>query len=309
MWNFLVATAVFGDARGLRPWPGVPRAFGGSFHRYAGQASVDATPPVCRVSAGRALISPARTCRFRRFLAERHASDLRRDKKPRHRPSLYLVHFPIVRSFCLPRLVADCKTPFVASDMDGAFPRLVQPRPVAARLLLTQGSRSGHHRLIQDSYHSRWGDITVSGERLTIPYRHYDQAESSAIADDPVLAAWMTRCHDGRVREEALRALLAHRHEGWHPPFVIQLLGEYVIEICELIAEYMRDVLPRDPLAVLSYRSFWLANPSFVGLTRARVASYWAAYHWRSSTKLGYPGRAALDSLGTLVGEELPHDN
>lgn len=223
--------------------------------------------------------------------------------------SHYLVHFPTVCSSRLPRLVADCKTPVVTSDIDGAFPGAVQPRPEAARLLLTPGSRSGHHRLIQDSYHRRWGDITVSGERLTIPYRHYDQAESADITDDPVLAAWMTRGHDGRVREEALRALLAHRHEEWHPPFVIQLLGEYVVESCEVIAEYVRDVLPRDPLAVSSYRSFWLASPSFVCLTRARVASYWAAYHWRSSTKLGYPGRAALDGLGTLVGEELPHDN
>ena len=149
-----------------------------------------------------------------------------------------------------------------------AFPRSVQTRAVNARRRVSPGSHTGDLRLIQDSYRKRWGDITVSGERLTIPYRHYDQVSSAAITDDPVLAAWMTRGHDGRVREEALRALLAHPHEEWHPPFVIQLLGEYVIEICDVIAEFLTDRLPREPDAVLTYRSFWRANPRFVALTR-----------------------------------------
>lgn len=190
----------------------------------------------------------------------------------------------------------------------GAFPRAVQTRAVAAGRLVTPGSLPVSHSLIQGSDRGRWGDISVSGERVLIPYRHYDQANSAAITDDPVIAAWMTRGHDGWVREEALRALLAHRHEEWHPPFVIQLLGEYVIDLCEVVAEFVRDELPRDPVAILSYRSFWLANPNFVALTRARVASYWAVYHWRSSTKLGYPGRSALDSLEALAGEEFGDD-
>jgi hypothetical protein len=188
----------------------------------------------------------------------------------------------------------------VASDLNSSFPSTVHAEVVKASGLIAAGSRPGSTRLIQDSYVARWGDVTVSGEKLLIPYRHYDAADVPSFNSHSVLAAWMTRAHDGHVRELAVRSLLSHPTKLWHPPYVIQLLGEYVVEICEVISDYVMRVLPLDPVAANAYQSFWVANPQFITLTRSRAASYWAAYHWRSSPWLSYPGRSALDSIERL---------
>jgi hypothetical protein len=44
----------------------------------------------------------------------------------------------------------------------------------------------------------------------------------------------LTRHHDGLVREEHLTRIISHNHI-WIPPFVVQLAGEYVIEILHVM--------------------------------------------------------------------------
>ena len=62
-----------------------------------------------------------------------------------------------------------------------------------------------------------------------------------------ILSSLYTRHHDGFVRERHLRQLLGV-DEPWLPPFVIRLLGEYVVEICELIADRV-GAMPRETYA------------------------------------------------------------
>lgn len=45
-----------------------------------------------------------------------------------------------------------------------------------------------------------------------------------------VLDCLFTKHHDGYVREKYLRAVI-NAQFAWVPPFVIQLLGEYVVQI------------------------------------------------------------------------------
>lgn len=189
----------------------------------------------------------------------------------------------------------------MASDLHGAFPSTAHAEVVNASGLITAGSWPRSPRLIQDSYVARWGEVKVSGEKLLIPYRQYDSADLSSFDAHPVVAAWMSRSHDGHVREAAVRSLLSSPATAWHPPYVIQLLGEYVVEICQAISDYVMRDLPLDPVAAHAYQSFWVANPRFIALTRSRAASYWAAYHRRSSPWASYPGRSALDSIDGLV--------
>ena len=188
-----------------------------------------------------------------------------------------------------------------AWDMHTAFPAHLEARVTTAGRLLTPGSYQGDRRLIQDSYAQRWGDVMVSGEKLLIPYRHYDTASSSSIGADQVLAAWMTRSNDGRPRQRALESLLAGPPTEWQPAYVIQLLGEYVIEICEVIADHVDEMLPRDSVAREAYRGFSAANPRFIALTRARCASYFNAYHYRVTTWAEHPGRRALDAIELMA--------
>lgn len=66
---------------------------------------------------------------------------------------------------------------------------------------------------------------------------------------------------------------ILRRNDEWIPPFVIQLAGEYVIEILYAIRDALQD-LDSD-----LYRAFLMANPSFFTLTKQRVISYWSCYH------------------------------
>jgi len=76
-------------------------------------------------------------------------------------------------------------------------------------------------------------------------------------------------------------------------PFVVQLLGEYVAEIAEVIEAHLGG------LSRHLYAEFFRENPSFVALTQTRAMSYWNCYyrfpwhdrHWRRATR-GVSGAA-----------------
>lgn len=157
-------------------------------------------------------------------------------------------------------------------------------------------------RLIQDSYERRWGRVVVDGAEVKIPYRHYQ--DPTAPVDDPgaelVRQAWLTRSSNGHVRQEAVQALIS-APGSWQVPFVLQLCGEYVIEIGQGIAEYASGSLARDPTMLDAYRRFWRDNPEFVALTYARAASYWDAYYRRTLTLSEYPPHCAMVQIENLV--------
>ena len=157
-------------------------------------------------------------------------------------------------------------------------------------------------RLIQDSYERRWGRVTVDGDEVKIPYRHYQ--DPTAPAADPnaelVRQAWLTRSSNGQTRQQAVRALL-RAPASWHVPYVLQLCGEYVIEIGHDIAQYVSGSLQRDPSMLDAYQRFWRGNPDFVALTYARATSYWDAYYRRTLALNEYPPHVAMVQVETLV--------
>lgn len=103
-----------------------------------------------------------------------------------------------------------------------------------------------------------------------------------------------TRHSDGRVREACLREVLGV-DEPWVAPFVVLLLGEYVVEIVEAIAV----ALPSLNTAHLG--SFVQQNPAFMATTRRRATSYWNCYYRGRSPKLAdYPAIRVLDALARL---------
>jgi len=119
--------------------------------------------------------------------------------------------------------------------------------------------------------------LKVGGETLAIPTRVYYVPErvAQAIAapgTDGLIALCLgTRHHDGFLRERCLRRLLDERRD-WIVPFVVQLVGEYVAEIVQLI----EDALPR--LDAPAYGRFLLENPRYFATTERRVVSYGYAY-------------------------------
>jgi hypothetical protein len=141
------------------------------------------------------------------------------------------------------------------------------------------------------------GLIQFQGEELRIPYRIYvaiDPAErvvqSLSEPQRTIIGCLFSRHHNGYVRERFARQIVGSE-EPWVPAFVLQLAGEYVIEIIDVIAASLGAICND------RYYDFAAGNPGFVALTKRRIISYWACYY-RNIRFRDYPGFKVLDALG-----------
>ncbi|UMR28994.1 hypothetical protein MJ904_18070 [Massilia sp. MB5] len=120
--------------------------------------------------------------------------------------------------------------------------------------------------------------VYLDGETLVIPGRVYYRAENLltlAVNSQPSQAMALclgTRHADGHVREACLRHLLT-QSENWIAPYVIQLVGEYVIEVLQVIEQ----ALPQLDQSI--YARYLAQNPGHFATTARRVRSYWYCYY------------------------------
>ena len=148
--------------------------------------------------------------------------------------------------------------------------------------------------------------VLVGGERLVIPYRVradaalLDRAGTHESVQRDILSCIFSRHYDGRVRERALRQFVRSA-EDWAVPFVLQLVGEYVIEIHRVIQE----ALPF--LNNSQYAAFLRANPEIYERTRQRAVSYWSCYY-RSGfpAGTGYPAFEVLTQFDNFLENRAP---
>jgi hypothetical protein len=155
-------------------------------------------------------------------------------------------------------------------------------------ILAAAGGTSGHSI----------GPVQVEGEWLNIPFRIYESevlphaANILPEANRAIVACLYTRHQDGFVREREVLKILPV-DEPWVVPFVVQLAGEYVVQIIEHMCENV-DLMPLD-----RYRQFAADNPAFIDLTKARAISYWDCYYRREFPQFGdYPAFQFLNALG-----------
>ena len=152
--------------------------------------------------------------------------------------------------------------------------------------------------LPQPSWNTETFSVCVSGETLSIPYRIY---HDPALIDrtclttrqGELLDCLLTRHHNGFIREEHLAVIICANNE-WIPPFVVQLVGEYVVEILQVVSRNLDHLDP--PL----YRRFLRANPKFFALTKQRVISYWDCYY-RWQRRADYVGFQIMTFMEHLV--------
>lgn len=149
------------------------------------------------------------------------------------------------------------------------------------------------------------GDVVVGGEQVFISMRMgarvLENARNVLAPEEHLLLdALMTRHHDGFVRQRHLRNLL--RAPRVHTaPFVVQLLGEYVVEIVEDIEEGTREV------DATPYAAFLRENPAFLRLTGDRVVSYWDCYHRdRYPRREDYVGWKVLERMRRWASTPAP---
>ncbi|HWH10774.1 MAG TPA: hypothetical protein VG165_06570 [Solirubrobacteraceae bacterium] len=142
---------------------------------------------------------------------------------------------------------------------------------------------------------------TVSGEQLAFARRIYNPEpprrliEALSPTQRLIAHCAYSRHHDGHVRQRSCERIVRSA-EAWVPPYVVQLVGEYVVEIIETIrAELHLDDGPA-PLNVV-YGTFVAGNPELLELTRRRAVSYWDCYHRSRYSRDAYPAVAVLASL------------
>lgn len=117
--------------------------------------------------------------------------------------------------------------------------------------------------------------VTLGSEPLVIPYRLYLPASCDAPLTPTqrlLHACLLTRHPDGHVRQQYLQRIITVQ-QPWVVPFVLQLCGEYVMELLEVCEAHLPALAPH------LYGDFIRDNPAYFDTLRARMISYWDCYH------------------------------
>lgn len=140
--------------------------------------------------------------------------------------------------------------------------------------------------------------VRVRHEEVLIPCRIYHDPSQikprNSSTQALIAACLLSRHYDGFVRQRYLKKIIESR-EDWVPPFVIQLSGEYVVEIIAVIHTNLQR------LDRTQYRTFLQTNSEFLAKTAQRVRSYWDCYYRHRYTWEGYPGNQIMAFFAKLV--------
>lgn len=133
-------------------------------------------------------------------------------------------------------------------------------------------------------------EVNWQGSKIIFMNRYYDEVTKSEAQTATLLEklSLYTRHHNGYIREIAIISLM-QKFPNESVPFIVQLLGEYVIEIHLRITE-----------EITSEQRIWIheflkENPRFAQTIRSRVASYWDCYYkWQYLKLKDYPAYRLL---------------
>jgi len=139
---------------------------------------------------------------------------------------------------------------------------------------------NGETRKLENLIHPAMLTIQQDSELLKIPYRLYfnepDTEKESKLSDTQktILNCIYLKHHNGYLRQRRLEKLI-DKSEYWITPYTIQLLGEYVFEILEVLDRHINDK------NIDNYKRFVKENPKYFQQTESRMISYWNAYYRR----------------------------
>ncbi|WP_162304998.1 hypothetical protein [Sphingobacterium olei] len=156
----------------------------------------------------------------------------------------------------------------------------------------------GQIHKVENLIHPNTQTVKLEGELLTVPCRVYfnePEIEKEMTLTDrqkTILNCIFLRHHNGYIRQNRLEKIV--NNEYWITPFTFQLLGEYVVEILNVLDEQLDD----DKLE--NYKRFAIENPKYYQQTENRMISYWNEYYKRKFPKLkNYVGRIIFDQIKT----------
>jgi hypothetical protein len=147
-----------------------------------------------------------------------------------------------------------------------AFPKFLT---VEVSSLLNKVSLKSEYQ-ISDTF-----EVVINSEKLEIPCRiYFEEPNEKQLTETEllILNCLFTRHHDGFVRQQRLEKVLLS-NEYWITPFIMRLLGEYLIEILDVIEKNLSDEW------VDNLTCFIEENNSFFETTKRRINSYWNCYY------------------------------
>jgi hypothetical protein len=153
-----------------------------------------------------------------------------------------------------------------------------------------------------ETWKGRGGSVRIDGEAVQTVGRIYNPVletiPAGALPPEraQLLACLYSRHANGFVRERQLPSIF-DTEATWTPLFVLQLLGEYVVEIAAAIDQHLARL---DRSAFIAFRD---TNPDFVALTCERVVSYWRCY-FASTRLVDHPPHRVMASLDLWTGRE-----
>ncbi len=139
--------------------------------------------------------------------------------------------------------------------------------------------------------HTSYEEIRINNCYIRLPARvYFDELGPNQLAalnerEYKVLCCYFTRHHNGYIREKYLRQLLSHTYlYDWELPFICALIGEYVVEILDVIYENWNFINKS------GMNSFIEDNPKYITTIEGRIASYWGEYYMSGYPKKEYVG-------------------
>ncbi|MFF0066111.1 hypothetical protein ACFYRC_32135 [Streptomyces sp. NPDC005279] len=152
--------------------------------------------------------------------------------------------------------------------------------------------------------------VEVQSETVTIPSRIYHDEPDAGVESSltgtqrALLHCLYTRHCDGRVRQRHLEQIVG-LGQPWIAPFVVQLAGEYVLEILEAICRELPGLGVAGSAQRALYGEFIAQNPAFFARTERRVVSYWACYYrWKYPVFGAYPGSDLVEGFRAAASEQ-----
>jgi hypothetical protein len=202
-----------------------------------------------------------------------------------------------------------------------AYARPVQPLPDSSNPLITAfpaelaGDAQAVLAVMPDARlppHAPFA-VALEGRQVVIPGRLYnDEPPADAVASlssrqRQLLHCLYSRHCDGVVRQRHLEKVVGST-DPWVVPFIVQLVGEYVVEILVVIRDALRFLATPGTCGHLAYGQFIVDNPAFFARVQRRVVSYWSCYHRGGYASFqGYPGCTLLDLLRSAASDRAGH--
>jgi len=155
--------------------------------------------------------------------------------------------------------------------------------------------------------------VAIGQEKFEIPQRiYYNPPYSLASSkytrkEQEIINCIFSRHHNGYIRQKAIQNIICSK-SSWTIPYIIRIIGEYVIEILDDIDNNFEKIDKSNLI------SFVRQNPEFYNRTHSRVCSYWHCYFRRQfpeilkgirmSEEQRYVGFRLLNKIDKLVNDK-----